>query len=84
MDLRIRIQIHTTMSWIRNPGFNTEKLFVLFLTFQPPIVILNVLVVEAEGLEAKDANGFREGGDRRPFSFEVVKEFFINLMRKKK
>ncbi len=47
-------------------------------------MILNVLVVEAEGLEAKDANGFREGGDRRPFSFEVVKEFFINMMRKKK
>ncbi len=73
------------MSWIRNTGYNTEKLLVLFLTFQPPIVILNVLVVEAEGLEAKDANGFREGGDRRGlFSFEVVKEFFINMMRKKK
>ncbi len=60
------------------------KALSILLTFQPPIVILNVLVVEAEGLEAKDANGFREGGDRRPFSFEVVKEFFINIMRKKK
>ena len=28
----------------------------LFL-FQPPIVVLSVVVVEAEGLEAKDANG---------------------------
>lgn len=25
--------------------------------FQPPIVVLSVVVVEAEGLEAKDANG---------------------------
>ncbi len=46
-------------------------------------MILNVLVVEAEGLEAKDANGFREGGDGRGlFSFEVVKEFFINEKEK--
>jgi hypothetical protein len=69
MDPRIRIRIHTTMSWIRNSGYNTERLLVFFLPFQPPIVILNVLVVEAEGLEAKDANGFREGGDGRPFFF---------------
>jgi hypothetical protein len=69
MDPRIRIQIHTKMSWICITGYNAEKLLVFFLTFQPPIVILNVLVVEAEGLEAKDANGFREGGDRRPFFF---------------
>jgi len=24
---------------------------------QPPILVLNVIVIEAEGLEAKDANG---------------------------
>lgn len=28
-----------------------------FVLFQPPIVILNVVVIEAENLEAKDANG---------------------------
>ena len=27
---------------------------------QPPIVILNVVVEEAEGLEAKDANGYSD------------------------
>jgi hypothetical protein len=26
---------------------------------QPPIIVLNVVVVEAEGLEAKDPNGER-------------------------
>lgn len=32
-------------------------IYIGFLLFQPPIVILNVVVIEAENLEAKDANG---------------------------
>ena len=33
------------------------KLFFFCIPFQPPIVILNLVVVEASGLEAKDADG---------------------------
>lgn len=29
----------------------------MYFSLQPPIVVLNVVVVEAENLEAKDANG---------------------------
>ena len=34
--------------------------FLCFLFPQPAIVILNVVVEEAEGLEAKDANGYSD------------------------
>ena len=30
------------------------------LSFQPPIVVLNVFVVEADRLEAKDSNGYSD------------------------
>ena len=36
-----------------------EQLMNVASEVKPPIVILNVLVKEAENLEAKDENGFR-------------------------
>ena len=33
---------------------------LFFLFFQPPIVVLNVFVVEADRLEAKDSNGYSD------------------------
>ena len=36
------------------------KIMILLLLFQPPIVILNVFVVEADKLEAKDSNGYSD------------------------
>ena len=35
-------------------------IILLLLCFQPPIVILNVFVVEADKLEAKDSNGYSD------------------------
>lgn len=46
-----------------SPLFGTVFMTLLFLRLtrsyllQPPILVLNVIVIEAEGLEAKDANG---------------------------
>jgi len=45
-------KIYVGFSYLFNIIINVPCIF-----FQPPIVVLHVTVVEAEGLEAKDANG---------------------------
>ncbi|KAI4497086.1 hypothetical protein M0802_007832 [Mischocyttarus mexicanus] len=44
----------------RKITFSQDFIIILSYKLQPPIVVLSVVVIEAEGLEAKDANGFSD------------------------